>query len=252
MLSGTPGKIRDWIQRRTLDVSNIRMFVVDEADVMLDIEHGQGGQLLDISKAVYRYRPQILLFSATFPERVNRYVKAMAPKANTLVMRKENLTLDVVSQFYKVVRTQKDKLEALDDIYAAMNVGQCVMFVNTRSGAFDLAKTLKEKGNSVTLLTGGGGAGGNNGSPGLDHAEREQRMEEFRSGATRVLVTTDVLARGIDVPAVTLVINYDLPMSRAHSHTVDFVSLHTLYIYTPWRCPVLDAHSLSICIHIAF
>merc|ERR550537_1678456 len=91
-----------------------------------------------------------------------------------------------------------------------MNIGQSIIFVNTRHMGFELAKMMKAEGHSVSLICGTQKTGPEK----IDHAYRDEVMDQFRRGTTRVLIATDVLARGIDVPAVTLVVNYDVPMNR--------------------------------------
>merc|ERR1712070_672299 len=126
-------------------------------------------------------------------------------------VQKEDLTLNTITQtFIDVGDDQQKKLTQLSDLYGAMNVGQSIIFVNTRNKAFELAKLMKAEGHSVSLICGTQKTGPEQ----VDHAYRDKVMGEFRSGVTRVLIATDVLARGIDVPAVTLVVNYELPMAR--------------------------------------
>merc|ERR550532_2381777 len=92
-----------------------------------------------------------------------------------------------------------------------MNIGQSIVFVNSRNMAFELAKMMKEEGHAVTLICGTQRSGPEQ----IDIAYRDRIMSQFRNGVTKVLISTDVLSRGIDVPAVTLVVNFDLPISHA-------------------------------------
>lgn len=218
VVSGTPGKVAD-LMRVSLDLSHLMLFVLDEADVMLDRQNNMGSQVLDISKLVKRNRSvQVLLFSATFPDRVVRFADHMAPDAIKLTMKKEELTLSTTDQFWMdLIGRDNAKADTLVRLYAAMSIGQSVIFVNQRTTAKSVADMMKEKGYSVTLICGSGGKG-----DGMNHAERELRMKEFRDGVTRILVTTDLLSRGIDVPAVTLVINFDLPQSFVERGQIEY------------------------------
>lgn len=155
IISGTPGKVRDWMKKNTIQIDALTMLVLDEADVMLDIEGGMGSQVLDISKAAKKRCPdlQLLLFSATFPPRVHSYAKAMAPKANRLTVQKEKLTLDTTAQHYLWIRPDSPtqsldakKMEAVNELYEAMTIGQSVIFLNRRETAFSLSKFLQDKG----------------------------------------------------------------------------------------------------------
>merc|ERR1711865_1275979 len=126
-----------------------------------------------------------------------------------ITVQKEDLTLNTITQtFIDVGNDPKNKARQLSDLYGAMNIGQSIIFVNTRNMAFELAKMMKAEGHGVSLICGTQKTGPEK----VDVGFRDQVMSEFRSGVTRVLIATDVLARGIDVPAVTLVVNYELPM----------------------------------------
>merc|ERR1712050_558907 len=111
--------------------------------------------------------------------------------------------------FINVGDDERKKAAQLSDLYGAMNIGQSIVFVNTRAMAFDLAKMMKADGHAVSLICGTQKTGPEK----VDVAYRDHVMSEFRGGVTKVLIATDVLARGIDVPAVTLVVNYELPVA---------------------------------------
>merc|ERR1711957_194028 len=113
--------------------------------------------------------------------------------------------------FIDVGNDKWKKAQHLSDLYGALQVGQSIIFVNTRVEAFELAKLMKGEGHSVSLICGTQKTGA---PEQIDEAYRDRVMDEFRNGITKVLIATDVLARGIDVPAVTLVVNYSLPLTR--------------------------------------
>lgn len=214
---GTPGKVQDLTKRRTIDPSNFSIFVVDEADVMIDEGQQMGPQVVQVRRMLPE-RVQVLLFSATWPDHVEKFAKMLVPKANTIKVQKEDLTLSTITQTYIDVGKPDKKHGQLSDLYGALNIGQSIIFVNSRQAAFDLAKMMKTEGHAVSLICGTQKTGPER----VDVAYRDQVMEEFRSGVTKVLISTDVLSRGIDVPAVTLVVNYELPMSYSSYGQPDY------------------------------
>lgn len=206
---GTPGKIQDLVKRKAIDSKWMRILVIDEADHMIDEDNQMGPQVMQI-KNLLPAEMQVLLFSATWPDKVERFAQSMVSNAYRITVQKEDLTLNTITQtFLDVGDDPQKKASQLSDLYGAMNIGQSIIFVNTRNTAFELAKMMKNEGHSVSLICGTQKTGPEQ----VDHAYRDRVMTEFRSGVTRVLISTDVLARGIDVPAVTLVVNYELPMS---------------------------------------
>jgi len=175
---------------------------------MIDEDNQMGPQVLQI-RTMLPQELQVLLFSATWPEHVEQFAKRMVPKANTIKVQKEDLTLMTIKQtFIDVGNDAKKKATQLCDLYGALNIGQSIIFVNTRHKAFELAKMMKDEGHAVSLICGTQKTGAEQ----IDVSYRDKIMDQYRSGVTKVLISTDLLSRGIDVPAVTLVVNYDLPM----------------------------------------
>lgn len=169
-----------------------------------------GPQVLQIQQNLLPAEIQVLLFSATWPEHVARFAQNMVKKAYRITVQKEELSLNTITQtFIDVGDDDRKKTQLLSDLYGTMNIGQSIVFVNTRNKGFELAKMMQAEGHSVTLICGTQ----NTGPEKIDHAYRDRIMSEFRSGVTRVLIATDVLSRGIDVPAVTLVVNYEMPLN---------------------------------------
>ncbi|KAF8818040.1 DEAD/DEAH box helicase [Cardiosporidium cionae] len=204
---GTPGRTLDLIKRRILPTQSIKLFVLDEADEMIDRRNNMGTQVQQIRRC-FRSSPQILLFSATFPDEVKAFATSMVPNANKITVEKENLSLKSVSQFYMMYTDEDNKFQLLSDLYGSMTIGQSVIFVKSRKSAFDLALRMKNAGHAISLICGTQSSGPEK----MEHSMRDRIMSEFRAGETKVLICTDVLSRGIDVPQVTLVINYDLPL----------------------------------------
>jgi len=197
---GTPGRVFDMISRNALKTEDMKMFVLDEADEMLS--RGFKDQIYD----VFRRLPstiQVILLSATMPEDVLEVTKRFMRDPINILVKKEELTLEGIKQFYINVEKEEWKLETLTDLYETMTITQAVIFLNTRRKVDWLKEKLGEKDFTVSSMHGD-----------MDQQERDVIMKEFRTGSSRVLITTDLLARGIDVQQVSLVINYDLPNNR--------------------------------------
>lgn len=216
VIVGTPGKILELTKKRLINVSVVKVFVLDEADMMLDQEKDMGPQVTQIRKFMPQH-VQVLFFSATYPDNVRAFAETLVPRAISIKVKKTDLTVASVAQTYLRCKDEWDKFNKLKSLYGAMNIGQSVVFVNQRKRAFDLAKWMRDEGFAVSLICGTQATGEERMDPHL----RDQVMDEFRNNVTRVLIATDVLSRGIDVPQVTLVVNYELPKSFAERGMVD-------------------------------
>merc|ERR1712007_216131 len=197
---GTPGRVFDMIERRALDVRNVKLFVLDEADEMLS--RGFTVQIYD----VFRKLPenvQVGLFSATMPEEVLEMTGKFMNDPMRILLKRDELTLEGIKQFYVAVEREEWKLDTLCDLYETLTITQAIIYCNARRKVDWLTEQLHSRDFTVSALHGD-----------MDQKERELIMKEFRSGSSRVLITTDLLARGIDVQQVSLVINYDLPKDR--------------------------------------
>lgn len=198
---GTPGRVYDMIQRSALRLGKLKLFVLDEADQMLD--RGFKEQIYEIFSCGLPKDMQVALFSATMPsEALDLTQKFMRDPAIILVKRDE-LTLDGIKQFYIGVEREEWKLDTLCDLYETLTITQAIIYCNTRRKVDWLTEKMQSRDFTVSATHGD-----------MDMRDRELIMKEFRSGSTRVLITTDLLARGIDVQQVSLVINYDLPTNR--------------------------------------
>lgn len=197
---GTPGRVSDMLTRKAFNPKNIKLFVLDEADEMLS--RGFKEQIHD----VFTKMPgdtQVILLSATMPADVLEVTTKFMREPIRILVKKEELTLEGIKQFYIMVGREDWKLETLCDIYQTLTITQAVIFCNTRRKVDWLTQQMHAKDFTVSAMHGD-----------MDQKEREVIMREFRSGSSRVLITTDLLARGIDVQQVSLVINYDLPNNR--------------------------------------
>jgi len=204
LIVGTPGKIVDWLKRKTINPKTIKVFVLDEADNMVS-ESGHRANSLLIKKQMPK-TCQCLLFSATFPQEVIEFASKMVTKPDKILIERgpEHLMLDVIKQLWIDTQTYEGgKLSFLSDIYSLLTIGQSIVFVATRKDADDVGNTLTNEGYSCSVLHGQ-----------IENEERDRVMEAFRKGEANVLITTNVLARGVDVDNVCLVVNYDIPRTK--------------------------------------
>ncbi len=200
VVSGTPGRVFDMIRRGHLSTRSLSMLVLDEADELLS--RGFKEQIYDI----YRHVPpttQVVVVSATLPKEVLDMTSRFMAEPVRVLVKRDELTLEGIKQFFVAVEKEEWKFETLCDLYDTLTVTQAVIFCNTRNKVDWLTAKMREAGFTVSAMHGS-----------MTQKERDAVMAEFRSGASRVLITTDVWGRGIDVQQVSLVINYDLPTSR--------------------------------------
>lgn len=200
VVSGTPGRVFDMIKRRALGTREIKMLLLDEADEMLS--KGFKEQIYD----VYRYLPpetQIVLVSATLPHEVLEMTHKFMTDPVRVLVKRDELTLEGIKQFFVAVEKEEWKFDTLCDLYDTLTITQAVIFCNTKRKVDWLTEKMRENNFTVSSMHGD-----------MPQKERDAIMGEFRSGTSRVLISTDVWARGIDVQQVSLVINYDLPNSR--------------------------------------
>jgi translation initiation factor 4A len=194
---GTPGRVYDMLCRKVLRAAAIKVFLLDEADEMLS--RGFKDQIYDIF-TLLPSSTQVGLFSATMPaDALDITTKFMRDPVRILVKRDE-LTLEGIKQFYINVQKEEWKMDTLIDLYDTLNITQAVIFCNTRRKVDDLTNGMRAKDFTVSSTHGDVG-----------QKDRDVVLTEFRTGSSRVLITTDLLARGIDVHQVSLVINFDLP-----------------------------------------
>lgn len=199
---GTPGTMSDWLtKKKVIDPKKVRVFVLDEADVMIGM---QGHQ--DQSIRIQRKLPedcQMLLFSATFEDTVWQFAERIVPDPNVIRLKREEETLDTIKQYYVLCKDRQDKFNALCNIYGAITIAQAMIFCHTRRTAAWLSAKMAADGHQVALLSGE-----------LAVEQRAAIIERFREGKEKVLITTNVCARGIDVEQVSVVINFDLPLDK--------------------------------------
>ncbi|WZN58587.1 eukaryotic initiation factor 4A-III [Chloropicon roscoffensis] len=200
VVSGTPGRVYDMIKRRTLRTRQVRLLVLDEADEMLN--RGFKEQIFDI----YRYLPpetQVVLVSATLPREVLQVTGKFMTDPVKILVKRDELTLEGIKQFFVAVEKEDWKFDTLCDLYDTLTITQAVIFCNKRKKVEWVAEKMRANNFTVSAMHGD-----------MPQKDRDSVMSEFRSGSSRVLITTDIWARGLDVQQVSLVINYDLPVNR--------------------------------------
>lgn len=200
VVSGTPGRVFDMLRRRHLKTRAIKLLVIDEADEMLN--RGFVEQIYDI----YRWLPpstQVVLISATMPKEVLDMTHKFMNEPVRVLVKRDELTLEGIKQFFVAVEREDWKFDTLCDLYDTLTITQAVIFCNTQTKVDWLAGKMREANFTVSSMHGG-----------MPQKERDAIMADFRAGASRVLIATDVWGRGLDVQQVSLVINYDLPNNR--------------------------------------
>ncbi len=200
VIVGTPGRIFHYFRNGAIDANLLKLVVLDEADKMLAREFSE--QIHDIISAVPK-NAQIALFSATMPpDMLDITDKFMNNPVRVLVPRDE-LTLEGIKQFYVSVNKEEHKFNLICSMFDTISVTQCIIYCNRSSKVEALTRELTERDFCVSCLYGQ-----------MEQEDRNRILDSFRSGSTRILITTDVLARGIDVQQVSLVINFDLPFEK--------------------------------------
>ena len=200
IIIGTPGRVADMIRRNVLNMKTLRMFILDEADQMLDI--GFKDQIMDI----YEYTPektQFAIYSATMKPDILKLSDKLMSNPVKLLIKNEELTLEGIKQFYIEVESEFNKFEVMSELYHTLTIAQSMIYCSTKRKVEWLTEKLEEKGFPISKIHGD-----------MTQETRDKIMTQFREGKTRILITTDLLARGVDIEHVCLVINYDLPNNR--------------------------------------
>lgn len=201
IIVGTPGTVLDWCHKfRSLDTKGVKVFVLDEADVMIATQ-GHHDQSVRIKKFL-NPDAQMLLFSATYDNEVMKFAEHLIPNPIIIRLRREEETLDNITQIYMECECKEAKFNAISNIYGALTIGAAIIFCHTKKTANWLMEEMQKEGHSVGLLTGE-----------LTVQERANSIQRFRDAKERVLITTNIIARGLDVEHVKLVVNFDLPMN---------------------------------------
>ena len=198
---GTPGRVIDHINRKTLKMDNVKMVILDEADEMLDMGFREDIEMI-LSKTPEER--QTTFFSATMPKGILELTKKYQKNPEHIKVVRKELTVPNIKQYYIETRSA-NKLEVLSRLIDVYNPKLSVVFTNTKKGADELVSDLQARGYFADALHGD-----------LKQTQRDIVMDKFRQGTIDILVATDVAARGIDVDDVDMVFNYDLPQDEEY------------------------------------
>lgn len=197
---GTPGRVKDFMKKGLLRVDYLRLLIMDEADAMLG--RGFKEQIQDL----FKFLPsdiQIALFSATMPKPILKLSENFMRDPARILVKEDEVTLKGIKQYYVPLEQEDWKLEVLMNLYMNLEINQAIIYCNTTKRVDELTEKLRDKEFTVSAIHGE-----------MDQVTRDLIMREFRTGTTRILIATDLLARGIDVQQVSVVINYDLPTRK--------------------------------------
>jgi translation initiation factor 4A len=200
ILIGTPGRLLDLFDNNSSTISKLDFIIIDEADEMFS--KGFKVQVFKIIKYIPK-NSNIAFFSATLPKEILKIIELFMNNPIRILVKKDELTLEGIKQFYIAIDEENWKLTVLCDLYKKIRIKQAIIYVNTKRKVEWLSNQMNKFGFDASQLHGD-----------MDQVERGEIMKNFRFGSIKVLITTDLLSRGIDVQQVSLVINYDLPMSK--------------------------------------
>jgi translation initiation factor 4A len=200
VIIGSPGRVLDMIQKNFLYTDNLKTLIFDEADETLSF--GFKDTIYNIVKSIPK-TCQICLFSATIPDELLELSSSFMNNPQKILVDKEALTLEGITQFFINIRISDWKYDVLKDLYDTINIAQCIIYINSKNKLMEIYERLIADNFPVSYIHGE-----------LSSCERKEVMKQFRSGNTRILLSTDLLSRGIDVQQLSLVINFDLPKSK--------------------------------------
>jgi translation initiation factor 4A len=197
VICGCPGRVHDMMRRDRISSKKIRTVILDEADEMLSA--GFKDQVYNIFQ-YFSNDIQVILVSATLPDSINSIVDKIMRDPVKICVKREMLTLEGIKQFYIAVDDDRQKYATLKDLFSYLSVSQCIIYSNSIKRVQDLYEAMKEDEFPVCRI-----------HSNMDKSERETAFNEFRGGKSRVLISSNVTARGIDIQQVSIVINFDLP-----------------------------------------
>jgi len=200
IIIGTPGRINNIINNKGFSMDNIHTLILDEADALLE------NDFIDQIKSIIikiNKKAQICVFSATMDKNTLDVTKMFIQNPYIIKLKDEELSLDIIKQFKIELDHEKYKLDTLFDLYTKLTITQAVIFANTVNRACYIYERMKKDGHQVGLIHGK-----------MTSEERVEILRKFRKGEIRVIIGTDVIARGIDVQQIGLVFNYDIPNDK--------------------------------------
>lgn len=196
VIVGCAGRVYDMFHRKYISSKDIRLLVLDEADEMLS--RGFKDQIYNIFQYMNE-NTQVALFSATLPADIMSLTKKFMRNPVEITMEVEKLNLECIKQYYIAMRDDNDKYDTLKDLFSAISISQCIIYCNSVKRVSELHKAMVEEGFSVCCI-----------HSSMDKVERHKEFNNFRTGGYRVLISSNVTARGIDIQQVSTVINFDI------------------------------------------
>ena len=197
VICGCPGRVYDMLRRDRLSSKKIKLIILDEADEMLS--SGFKEQVYNIFQYL-NTDIQVVLVSATLPEGMNSIISSIMRNPIKISVKREMLTLEGIAQYYIAVEDDRQKYLTLKDLFAFLSVSQCIIYSNSVKRVQDLYEAMKEDEFPVCRI-----------HSGMEKSERDSAFVDFKSGRSRVLISSNVTARGIDIQQVSIVINFDIP-----------------------------------------
>jgi superfamily II DNA/RNA helicase len=197
IIVGCPGRVYDMVRRRHIYANKLKLVILDEADEMLS--SGFKEQVYNVFKYLNK-NVQIALFSATLPNNIFQITNKFMRNPVKICVKAESLTLEGIKQYFIAVNDDREKYLTLKDLYQHFSVSQCIIYANSIKRVVDLYEAMKEDGFPVCCL-----------HSNMERSERERVFKEFRTGSSRVLISSNITSRGIDIQQVGVVINFDLP-----------------------------------------
>lgn len=197
VITGCPGRVFDMMRRNHIDSKTIKMVILDEADEMLST--GFKDQIYNILQNL-RNDIQVALFSATLPDYIHSITSKFMRNPVNIYVKVEQLTLEGISQYYVAVENDLQKYDTLKDLYSVISVSQCIIYCNSVKRVSDLYDAMMEDGFPVCRI-----------HSNMERIDRDQAFNDFKVGRFRVLISSNVTSRGIDIQQVSVVINFDVP-----------------------------------------
>lgn len=200
IIVGCPGRIYDMLCNEIIESKNLKLLILDEADEMLS--RGFKHQIYNIFKCM-PMDIQVALFSATMPENVQQLTTKFMRDPVKILVQSDMLTLEGIKQYYIGMENDTNKFETIKDLYKSISVSQGIIYCNSVRRVEDLTVALQEENFPVICI-----------HSNMKQEERDDALEQFKCGSKRILVASNVIARGIDIQQVSFVINFDVPYNR--------------------------------------
>jgi translation initiation factor 4A len=197
IITGCPGRVYDMMRRNYITTDKINLIILDEADEMLS--DGFKEQVYNIFQNLGS-DIQVALFSATLPSTIHPITSKFMRNPVRVSVKTEQLTLEGIAQYYVAVENDVQKYETLKDLFNSLSVSQCIIYANSVKRVADLYEAMIEDGFPVCCI-----------HSNMERGDRDRAFQEFKTGKFRVLISSNVTARGIDIQQVSVVINFDIP-----------------------------------------